>query len=488
MKKKEFVILIILCFIGIAFWLAANSTLDPDFGWHLRMGQLILDKGIPATDPFSYTMPHYPFVDHEWLTSVIIAFLYNSVGLSGLSIVFAAAAYAAIVLQAVFIKTKWIFIPLMLSSLGLMAPLGLRPQVFSWLLFSVLITVLLKDKLWLRFKYGLPLLILMWVNLHGSFPLGIIMIVIAVLVRAIQKKKISLIDLSIVGFCIAMTFVNPYKERIWLEIWNEVSDKSIYWSFQEWLPAFFVLNYGFIVLFPLSIVLTLKFWKKLSLMEKVYYVVFLLLAFSSNRHIPFWLLIALSLTAKQIEYLYQEVGQEKVRKRFFIAYKIFFIIVLEIAISQFLAVLHKNKYSSLSIYPEKALRFLKTHESKGNIFAEYGWGGYLIWQYPQKKVFIDGRMASWRQNIVFLGESSNALAEYEKVMNGEGSLKTILDRYNIDTVFLNTQEDPEKIVKLFEHIPFMRLTNKASLKRELKKIGMKITYQDGLAIIYQKTK
>jgi hypothetical protein len=51
---------------------------------------------------------------------------------------------------------------------------------------------------------------------------------------------------------------------------------------------------------------------------------------------------------------------------------------------------------SEGMYPYKAVEYLKNNPIEGNMFNEYNWGGFLIWQYPDKKVFIDGRMPSWK--------------------------------------------------------------------------------------------
>ncbi len=82
-------LIIVVIVLGLfVFWLKASSFLDPDFGWQLRTGQIILSAGIPRTDPFSYTMPNYPYVDHSWLTDVALAKLFPLIGFSGLAVIF----------------------------------------------------------------------------------------------------------------------------------------------------------------------------------------------------------------------------------------------------------------------------------------------------------------------------------------------------------------------------------------------------------------
>src|SRR5258706_3697142 len=115
------------------FWISTNSGLDPDFGWHYKMGELIAKSGIPATDPFSYSMSYYPFVDHEWLTNMAIFRLYPNLGLDGLALIAAAISFLAFLLPALFAQKKYVIVPFIFSTLALLPFLGIRPQVQSWL-------------------------------------------------------------------------------------------------------------------------------------------------------------------------------------------------------------------------------------------------------------------------------------------------------------------------------------------------------------------
>src|SRR3989344_1743804 len=87
MYKTLKLLLVVIAF-GI-FVYKAYVFLDPDFGWHYRMGEVITNTGIPKTDPFSYTMASFPFVDHEWLANKLVYFSYDAVGFFGLSLLFA---------------------------------------------------------------------------------------------------------------------------------------------------------------------------------------------------------------------------------------------------------------------------------------------------------------------------------------------------------------------------------------------------------------
>jgi hypothetical protein len=90
------VVLIVLLYSFIA---KGVYILDPDFGWHYKLGEIIAVTGIPETDPFSYTMPSFPFIAHEWLTSYFIFRLLDKSGFVGLSIISAFFVFIALSLS-----------------------------------------------------------------------------------------------------------------------------------------------------------------------------------------------------------------------------------------------------------------------------------------------------------------------------------------------------------------------------------------------------
>jgi len=76
-KNSVFIGVGFLLIIFVIFLIRGGVFLDPDFGWHLRVGEIIQESGFPKTDPLSFTMPTFGFVDHEWLTNISISYIYS---------------------------------------------------------------------------------------------------------------------------------------------------------------------------------------------------------------------------------------------------------------------------------------------------------------------------------------------------------------------------------------------------------------------------
>jgi hypothetical protein len=151
-----------------------------------------------------------------------------------------------------------------------------------------------------------------------------------------------------------------------------------------------------------------------------------------------------------------------------------------------------NNYSEQNYYPVKAVVFLKKQNLvNGNVFTLYNYGGYLIWKLPGKKVFIDGRMPSWRREDVFPNESNYAFKDYLKMLEDENYFKKMAKKFNIKFVLLSTlppKRQESAFVKGVQKIANMFVlfkTNTKVIDDDLSKIGFKKIYNDGHFTIYK---
>src|SRR5258707_669229 len=158
------------------FAMGARNANDPDLWWHLRTGQLILQNhSVFHTDPFSFTRYGQPWINHEWLSDVLIFSLYRDAGWAGLINGFAVVIAGIFFLAFLRCPNK----PYIASVLTLLAALAsaplcaARPQMFSLLLISVFLFLLERssERPWLL--GWIPALMMLWVNLHGGFIAGL---------------------------------------------------------------------------------------------------------------------------------------------------------------------------------------------------------------------------------------------------------------------------------------------------------------------------
>ena len=169
----------LLAFLGV-FAIALRTPADTDMYWHLATGQYIAaTRAIPMSDPFSWTMRGVPWVDVHWLSQVITYGMYQLTGFAGLALgvgLLAVVAFACVWKQmsgGVFIRAAIILLAATTASPNLTP----RSQMATFVLVAVVgyLLYLYKwrqiDRLW-----WLPLLFVVWVNLHGGYIAGFMLL------------------------------------------------------------------------------------------------------------------------------------------------------------------------------------------------------------------------------------------------------------------------------------------------------------------------
>ncbi|MFQ5524165.1 MAG: hypothetical protein ACE5F5_11410 [Acidimicrobiia bacterium] len=157
------------------------TVADLDLWGHVRFGQdKIRFGGYLSTDTYSYVTEGQRWFNHEWLSEVVMAAVYQARGAYGL-----AALKAAIAVGVVAFLFWWLVrdglhpvrvaVVMLVGVVVLIPTLGtFRPQLFTLVAFTALVAVIRKveggDRRWLL---ALPLLFAMWVNLHGGVLAGI---------------------------------------------------------------------------------------------------------------------------------------------------------------------------------------------------------------------------------------------------------------------------------------------------------------------------
>lgn len=520
MNKKVFLCAALLFFIlwGLGY-LAAFNKLDPDFGWHLRTGELIPQKGVPKIDWYSYTMPNFLWIDHEWLTDLFIAKIFSAFGFNVLLLGFLAIASLTFIFRAKLKSFFYFIIPILLGFLAILPFLGIRPQLITLFFIAILLKILnnFLEKPDAKIIYLSPILFLFWVNLHGGFFAGIFILFLFLILELLKnspvfqrifnlkffqgqksnptsKKKITTLLIALVFSSLA-TLINPYGIRIYEEIFRSISDIHLGWYIAEWLPLFSTGTPVFGILYlSLFLGLLLPQYKKIEFNNLALAVVFLIFGILHQRHYPVFIILTIPIFAELIFYFRQAVNPQAV-KLLLSGYKKWLAFVFLFGLfgwGLYPYIVSAIKYNPLSFYPEEALDFLKKIPPSENIFNEYDWGGYLIWKLPDRKFFIDGRMPSWKQN------GHSAFKDYIKVMKGK-KVKDVFLKYNITVALFkkNQGEKQDKIIIKNEVANFFQKHSwlakilgldigQNNIYQELINSGWKIAYEDETAVIIKK--
>jgi len=508
-RNKLFLFFILLYLSFVTYFLIGISVIDPDFGWSLRVGEIIMQKGVPKTDPFTYTMPGFPYVDHSWLFSYFIALTYPVFSGKFLSLLLAFCVYVAVFIAVSRLNDdselahadlspvyeKWLH-PMVISVIAFfLIYFSIRAQIVSWIFFSILNLLLFRKDNYSRYKYFLPIIFLIWANLHGGYSLGIAVLGYFVFFRLIINKKGSWKDILVLVVCVLTTLLTPYGLSGWREVASSVFDSRLRWTIAEWLPSLTFFDVSMIFYVSMSSFMVFMKRKNIAKIQLFLFWVLFTMALTSRRNMPYFMLYSLPLTISAINKFYLDVTVNPgARDRFRIAFN--FIRGLSIALlliemfSTYWKVYFLKPFVTerSGFYPAEAVNYLKDKNISGEIFSNYGWGGYLIWKLPEKKVFIDGRMPSWKFTPKDPDkETESAYSDYLAIESGELDFNSVADKYNIDYVlwpvekrtFLSKVEDRLKSIAIFN-----TEKNNFSFLGYLNEKGWKLIYSDLTAQIY----
>ncbi len=391
------------------------------------MGQIISVWGIPKTDPLSYTMPSYPFVDIEWGLNVIWYFGYRTIGWLGITSIWAVIP----VLTMGLIKPRgknvfgWIFGTVLTWSV-MISRYGIRPQVVTWLGLAIIMRWIMDEQKWIREKKWLPFLMLIWANLHAGFPTGLVVLGIWL----INRKDFGWWFLGI-----AATLINPFGIGLWKEILGQliqaVNLNSSYIS--EWGRFWNRIDLGFIMLLVVSCWLLVS-QKRKEIKSGIIFTGLGVMALSALRHTPLFMIGATAMVGiwwADLDKWLMAYGNI-VKKRLEVGKKWLLGIAAAILIFEMGGEIFRSSDYLNKNYPVGAVEFLKQKRVTGKLFNWYGWGGYIEWQMPETKVFIDGRMSNWYHQAP-KGEANQAFKEYLEVKQGNNPEK-IFRKYQIKTL------------------------------------------------------
>lgn len=169
-----------------------TSLDDPDFWWHLKMGEIIVDRGgIPSSDPFSFTNQGAPWLVQEWGSEVLFHGLASTFGLRSLIV------WGALMLVLCYLLVARLLISeagnqvgtwgiFLLTAFSGMEYWNVRPNLVSYVLFALTLTFVRSRgrQIW----WVVPIMAL-WANMHGMFLLGIGLVL---LVATTEGLKVAL--------------------------------------------------------------------------------------------------------------------------------------------------------------------------------------------------------------------------------------------------------------------------------------------------------
>jgi hypothetical protein len=401
--------------------LVLGHSIDGDTWWHLADGRWMVENHrILYSDPFSYTRTGAPWAHPGYLYEVLLYLVDTKAGKLGVDLL----AFTVLVVTFLLIwkvlqapplrKLFLIAIAIVVSSSYWSA----RPNLFS-LLFSVISIGILEsyrsgrhNKLWL-----LPLVTLVWSNLHGGFPLAFIFLGIYSL-DFLRNRKCLTQFIGVFWLMALSTLMNPYGLGVYGEMLTTSARTAERMLIQEWQSPNFHQAYG-MVFFTAALLTTLLMAvskKPLSLPRLLLPLALLAMAFYSARNIAiFGVLLPivwnnlLPLSAKPLE---PPTHPRPWLTGLSLGLLVFTITANMISFPEVL----RDNFSSKDI-TSGAVDYIRAAHPSGNLFNHYNSGGYLIWALPEYPVFVDSRSDIYGDEIILQSITiESALPGWQKLL------------------------------------------------------------------------
>ncbi len=444
---------------------------DGDTGWHLRTGEWILANGrVPDRDIFSFTRAGQPWFAWEWLWDVTFAALHAHWGMA--AVIFVSSLIIAATFALVYRLSLWRSgDPILAIAVTLAACFAssihwlARPHLVTLLLIAVFYTLLERAQMGKsRTLVWLPLLTVLWTNLHGGFAAGIALVALYAAGEAVtgvaeahSQARTEAFGrarryLACAAACLAASLVNPYGYHLHAHVVRYLGNSQLTEIISEFQPLGFQHPVGGYIEAMIVVAAITAAWNAYH--RRFTYTILLIgwthLALVSARHVPLFLILAAPQVSACVADLMsrarradvadwvRRLSQGFVRLGTEVAAveRIGRIPVLPVAAVAMLLLLlraqagaaFRTEYDSKT-YPVRAAGMLRGQS--GVLTTDY-WGGYLIYRlYPDFRVFMDGRSD-------FYGLDFSK--QYFRVMYGRHDWQAILDRYRVETVLLPVKQ------------------------------------------------
>jgi hypothetical protein len=458
--------IIFLCPFLLLSLVSGNNLLnDADTGHHIRTGEYIIKNlTVPKYDIFSHIEPPLPWVAHEWLSEVVMALVHQFSGLTGVVVFFSFWIGAVYFLLFRFARSlRFDLLPavaiVMLATASSQLHWLARPHIFSLVLTVVWYGLLNnyqyqdKDRL-----YVLPLLMLLWVNLHGAFIIGFALLGVyfignlAALISQDEAgrntagekcKKLALVTVVSLLF----SLVNPRGYSILLFPFTTLSNRFLLDNIIEYLPPNFhdPLPYKYLLLLTLGVVTASR--KRLDAVEFILLLLFTYMSLYATRNIPLFAIIVTPIVLRHFQAMLYK-SESKSAKMFREQSKNleFTDAVAKGHLWPIFAIagvcaLGASGAITFTFDPAKkpvaAVEFLKREKLMGRMFSDDEFGDYVIYAaWPEYRVAFDGRFDMYGEIWV---------KQYLAVLRLQPGWENVIEKNNFAWIFCGA-ETPLSVV------------------------------------------
>jgi len=449
--------------LAVAFLLPVTPQ---DYWWYLRIGHDTVSSGaLPRWDTLSTTTAGSPAVNYSWAAAVLFWLIYKLGGLTltvfvrGLLVT---VAYALLWLTARRLGAgrAGAGLALLLAVLASCNNWSMRPQLFAYPLFALALYLMTRWQKGERNSvFWLPLICLVWVNLHGSYLMLLLLAGAGLVFGRGDKRRLAI---ACAGSLLA-TLINPRGFGVWTDVYHLLTLPAQQFS-AEWHPPVNIgwqmaIFFTWLLAFPL---LSAFSPRKLDALEWTWYVGFGFLALRGERYVIWFVLILMLLTSLMLaDWEKRILGEPKQGSPALNLVLCLAFVLLPLAL---LPVIRERWWQKAPAATERtpiaATAWLALHpELPGPLWAEIGFASYLEFALPSRPPWIDSR---------FVPFSVEQLQAYKDITNARYDWRSLLEDTGAKLLMVSTLDQPDLQEALSASEDWCGL------------------YRDDLAVIYQR--
>jgi hypothetical protein len=454
--------------MGIFIFVNTHPIRPYDFWWHITVGREIVTNGtIPAIDVYSYTEAGQPYPSYQmfWLMEIVLYSLYKLGGPA--LVVFVQSLMITCAYLIIFWICKLTSNSWRIAALGVLfaAALGLndwnvRPQGITFLLASLFLLAIYEYRKKPRWGWLaiFPVCMLIWVNSHGTFIIGLVLLGIwwgqefwtAIRQRISHQQVVEAKRIVVPGIVFLITayicLYNPRGLGIIDYLKTLTSNSVVQNLVTEWAAPTIRTTMGVIFFCGLigSTILLVISPKHPDFFQIATFLVFGVLGLKTSRGSVWYGLVMAPIVAEHISVIvtrYQKTERKPANQDGSPLINILFIIVIilmgVITLPWFKNILPlpAAKAGLISAEtPVQATQYLLKENPPGRVFNSMSFGSYLIWAaYPQYQVFVDSRIELFPEKVWL---------DYLQISNAEGDWESQLRDYGVNTLMLSPTDQP----------------------------------------------
>jgi hypothetical protein len=446
-----FVIWAVVVPVGFGFRLL-NS--DGDLARHLRLGEAMLGQhGLVREDVFSFTKAGQPFLAFEYGSELLYAGAYKAAGLAGVAVLAGLVLALTYALVARFLVRRGgdpllAYLVSMAAAVLSAAHWLARPHLFT-MLFVVILLELLQDTSRRALGWH-ALLFVLWANVHGGFSFGCILIALYAVGEAVEGRLSgdpapwygrARHHATALGVALVASLLNPNGYKLLEHVFGFFGNSAILRQTQEFMsPDFHTIN-GKIFLLALLGVVTALAWSRRRPTLPVLLVLLATIAFAllSQRNIELFALTALPLVALHLDAEWRALPVLRGAKAVFarehagrhagVGAATVGLLMVGLALgggSVAGTPIVPNRFDDKA-FPVRAVVDARDAKLGGRMFSHFIWGGYLMHEWPEQRVFIDGGTDHYGEKL---------FNEYIQVWNLDPGWRDVMKRWDIDLALL----------------------------------------------------